>query len=330
MTMAPRARRLPTSPAFFLLATLTCSVSRPARADSPLGPRVGLELRGCDAAFADEVRRIAGIELHASVVAAQGARAIVTEAIVTCREGLADLLVSDAATAKVSLRTVSLVETSPRARARLIALAVAELVSTSWEEVETNPEPKVPAAVVASPEVRRAVRNVRAQSGVALDALGGARIFADRSLLLGGLVRSTFHVGSWPTLRLEAGTAAGSQARALGGIAVQAAHGALAVGGTLDIESVEAVPWIGLAAGYARITGEPGDNATGRVQSGIFAGPEAGVDFRLWPRALVHLSFGIAGGAVLRGVRGDVEGDRGVGVSGAWGTLTLGVGISKH
>jgi hypothetical protein len=332
MTKAPRRRRPPTSPAFFLLTMLACTVPRQARADAPLGPRVGVELRGCDEAFADEVRRIAGVELHASVVAAQ--RAIVTEVLVTCREGLADLWVSDAATAKVSLRTVSLAQTSPRARARLIALAVAELVSASWEEVETNPEPKVPAADVVSPEVRaevrRAVREVRAPSRVSLDALGSARVFTGGSLLFGGLVRSSFLVGSWLTLRLEAGTAAGSQARTLGSVGVQATHGALAVGGTLDMVSVEVVPWIGVAAGYARIAGEPGNNATGLVQSGIFAGPEAGVDVRLWPRALVHLSLGIAGGGALRSVRGDVEGDSGVGVSGAWGTLSLGVGISAH
>ena len=330
MTMTPRWRpRFVHSAFVFSLAGLACAAT--ARAGDSASPRVSMELRGCDTAFAGEVRRIAGIELHANVVDPQDSHGVVTETFVTCRDALADLWVSDAATAKVSLRTVSLAETSPRARARLIALAVAELVSTSWEEVETNPDPKVPAAVPPAPEVRAQVRRaVRSDSRVALDALADARFFSGGSSLLGGMVRSSIRFGPVLTLRLDVGAGAGTSARKIGDVAVQTTHGALGIGGAFDLGSVEMTPWGGVRIGYARLSGEPGTAATGLVEAGLFTGPEAGLDLQLWPRALFHLSLGIAGGGVLRGVRGVVEGEDAVGVSGAWGAVQVGLGISKQ
>ena len=67
-------------------------------------------------------------------------------------------------------RTIDLKE-APRARARLLALAIVELISASWTELETNPDPVVPpAGVRAAPEARRAalgaVRRLTAQSAL--------------------------------------------------------------------------------------------------------------------------------------------------------------------
>jgi hypothetical protein len=290
-----------------------------------------MALRECDAAFADEVRRIAGIELHATVVDPEDSRHVVTETSVTCHGSEADLWVSDAATSKVSLRTVSLAETSPRARARLIALALAELVSSSWEEVETNPEPKVPAAVPPRPEARAAVsRAIRRPSRVDLDVLADARVFTGGALLLGGKVASSIRVGESWMLRLEALANTGSRSRALGDVRAQTMGGSLGVGGALELGAVRAVPWAGFCLGYARLSGDAHSGATGLVKSGIWTGPGAGVDLELWPDALVHASLGIAGGGTFTGVRGEVAGEDAVALSGAWGAVSVGFGISKR
>jgi hypothetical protein len=255
----------------------------------------------------------------------------VTETSVTSRGTVADLWVSDAATSKVSLRTVSLAGTSPRARARLIALAMAELVSSSWEEVETNPEPKVPAAVPPRPEARAAVtRAIRRPSRVDLDVLGDARVFAGGALLFGGKVLSTIRIGDGWMLRLDAGAGAGSRSRSLGDVRTQMVQGSLGVGGALDLGHVRAVPWAAFCLGHAWLSGEANSAATGLVTSGIWMGPGAGVDLELWPDALVHASLGIAFGGTILGVRGEVVGEDAIAVSGAWGAVGLGFGISKR
>jgi hypothetical protein len=290
-----------------------------------------MTLRECDAAFAAEVRRIAGVELHATVVAPEDSRHAVAEASVTCHGTVADLWVSDAATSKVSLRTVWLRGTSPSARARLIALAIAELVASSWEEVETNPEPKVPAAVPPRPEARASVsRAIRRPSRLDLDVLADARVFAGGALLFGGKVEGTIRIGKSWMLRLDAGADAGSRSRSLGDVQTQTMQGSVGVGGALDLGAVRAVPWVAFYVGHAWISGDPRSGATGLVESGIWTGPGGGVDVEFWPDALVHASLGIAGGATLLGVRGTVVGEDAVAVSGAWGALSLGVGISKR
>jgi hypothetical protein len=295
------------------------------------GPELSMDLRECDAAFADEVRRIAGIELHATVVGPESSRNVVTVTSVRCRGSQADLWVSDAATSKVSLRTVSLKRTSPRARARLIALAMAELVSSSWEEIETNPEPKVPAAVPPRPEVRAAVsRAIARPSRVDLDVLGDARVFAGGALLLGGKVEGTVRLVESLVLRVDAGAATGSQSRSLGDVQAQMVHGSLGLGGALDLGAVRAVPWAALCLGQARLSGDARSGATGLVESGVWAGPGAGVDLEFLPGAPVHASLGISGGGTFLGVRGNVAGESSVAVSGAWGALGLGFGISRH
>jgi hypothetical protein len=295
------------------------------------GPELRMALHDCDAAFADEVRRIAGIELHATVVGPESGQHVVTEISVTCHGSVADLWVSDASTSKVSLRTVALGGTSPGARARLIALAIAELVSASWEEVETNPEPKVPAAVPPRPEARAAVsRAIRKPSRLDLDVLGEARIFGGGALLFGGKVEGTIRVGKSWMLRLDAGADAGSRSRSLGDVRTQTMQGSLGMGGALELGALRAVPWAAFYLGYAWLSGDPRSGATGRVQSGIWTGPGAGVDLELWPEALVHASLGLAGGGTLFGVRGNVAGEDAVAVTGAWGAVSLGFGISKR
>jgi hypothetical protein len=127
-----------------------------AYAQPSRSPHVVLNLNGCDPALANEVRRIASVELRAVVVEPTEAEGAVTHAVVACRGGEAELQVSDAATSKQLQRIVSLSDATSPARARLLALAIAELVAASWEELESNPQPKV-AAVPPPPASMRAL-----------------------------------------------------------------------------------------------------------------------------------------------------------------------------
>ncbi|HEY2365598.1 MAG TPA: hypothetical protein VGH87_04390, partial [Polyangiaceae bacterium] len=104
--------------------------------------RVSIAIERCDAGIAEEAARIAAIELHADRTGEDAPD--VTRIHVVCEspDEIA-LHVVDPLTSKEVTRKVSVERIEQRARARTIALAVAELVSASWVELETTPEPKV-------------------------------------------------------------------------------------------------------------------------------------------------------------------------------------------
>lgn len=334
--MICRANRLAVV-AFSLLSPAT-SASR-ASADAPSPPRVSVALVGCDPSLAGEVQRIVGIELRAVVVDPGAPGAPLTRAVVSCRDDVADLTVADAVTSKVVSRSVAVMQAVPAARGRLLALAVAELVAASWEEVVSNPAPKVPAPVSTPPEARASVRRVivqrrqraefamgEAAPPITLDATVDARAFFDSGALLwGGDVHGHVPLGRALALRLGAGADYGEIARSLGSVTVMTLQGSAAVGWALD----RILMWAGAVAGFARVGGQPHPNAIGRVESGPWIGPEVGLDVALWPRAPVHATVGAAAGAALLGVKGDVDRDADVAVLGAWAALRLGFGISS-
>lgn len=103
-------------------------------------PPVVVELRQCEQPLEAEVRRIVGVELRAAVIDAADARDAVTRVVATCRGSAVDLSLDDASTAKRLERTVALAEAAPTARPRLVALAVAELVAASWQEIQRGSE----------------------------------------------------------------------------------------------------------------------------------------------------------------------------------------------
>lgn len=137
------------------LASLLClpSEAAPSRARRPpQQPPIVLQLSPCLAAVVDEseLRRLLAIELGATLRSAPG-QASSVQLLLDCSDGnpqLADLSLEDAATGSASLRTVDLSTQAPPVRARLLALALAELVQTHSPERE----PESPA--VASPARR--------------------------------------------------------------------------------------------------------------------------------------------------------------------------------
>lgn len=328
MTVTTRRRR----DVRILTITLILGLSRVAAAEERGAPRVSVDLTGCDPSFADEVHRIAGVELRAEVVGTAESMSSATQAVVTCRDAIVDLVVSDSVTSKRLERTVSLGETPPRARARLIALAVAELVSASWEEVESNPQPKVPAVAVTTPEIRESVRRaVSRVPRVAIDVMGQTRAFLGTgTLLFGGAVRASARLGASLTLRFDAGTEIGSVSRLpAGNAAIRTFGSSLGLGWALELGHVEALAWGGAGGGYVRLDGEAKGGFMNSALEGPWFGPEAGVDFIFFPRGLVHLTVMVLGGTALVGVKGNVEGASSVSVSGPWATAGVGVGIAR-
>ena len=106
-------------------------------------PTVQLEIDPCIVAPADEIRRVVAVELGALVDDGNDTNADRTHVTVACQDGAVALRVDDPITGKSLARTIELASTLPVARGRLVALAIVELVSASWTELELNPTPRV-------------------------------------------------------------------------------------------------------------------------------------------------------------------------------------------
>jgi hypothetical protein len=317
------------APAAFALAlTLTTA----SRADDAL-PRVRLDLHGCDASMTTEVRRIAEVELRAVVIDAASQREAATHVVITCREdALVDLFVSDEATAKQLERTVRLTETAARAQARLLALAAAELVRASWEELESNPKPEVPAATPPPAKIVTAVRHaVEGPPTVIADAAADGRIIGPQKMLLYGAgVRARVALAGPVFLRVDALFDFGSLSRKTGRVSAEAFSGGASGAWGFDWNLLYGFAWVGFRGTYVRLLGAPEPGTTGHTLRGGLFGAEIGFDMVLRPRSSPLFTLGVSGGYAVVGVHGTVDGESPVDLKGPWAALSLGVGLSKR
>ena len=276
-----------------------------------------------------------GVELRATVIDVADARDAVTRVVATCRGPEVDLSLADVATAKRLGRTVALSEAAPTARARLVALAVAELVVASWQEIQSGPDPREQSPPSRQPPPpARVVESAKAEQASAMaEVIGVVRAFPRSGLwLLGAGARGFFTLSRPFTVAREVTAEWGKTSRTTGQVAAQAIGGALGVGWAVERKSAFIMPWVGMRAGVARLTGEPSSDSTataGEKQSGPCLGPEMGVAATFFPHATVHATVALSAGAMLLGVRGEVVGDTNVNVLGPWAGMVIGVGLTK-
>jgi hypothetical protein len=256
----------------------------------------------------------------------------VTRVAVICRGSDIDLSL-EAATHRLQ-RTLALSEATPSARARLVALAVAELVVASWQgnPVAIKPEePKVAAPTPAPAPVPEPAspRQVSAM----VEAVGVARVLPSSGLWLGGAgARGVLTVWRPLTLGIDLTAEWGTVSRSTGQVAARTLGGALGLGWGVQRKHLFILPWVGARAGVARLVGEPSSSATltsGETQTGPWLTPELGASLTLFPHAPVHATVALSGGVMLLRVRGEVTGDRDVSMAGPWAGVVLGVGLTR-
>jgi len=302
------------------------SVQRASALDRP---RVSINIVGCDAALAREAQRIAAIELRATLVdpAPDGT---VTEVKATCRGVLAALEVIDPTTGKSLGRTVALTEAAPNGRARLLALAVAELVVASWSELQSNPEPRAPPATpLAPPAARAAARAAINERALELAAAFDVHVLGSGDVLFGGGARAAISISPAIFLRFDALADYAELDRAAGRVAVIMPGVSAAIGTSRFIgASLRPAISLGLRGGYVRMNGiADGTAATGLHQQGFWLGPEVALEVSAWARARVHPVLGVAAGTHLLGVRGTVENGTDVQAVGIWGAVSAAVAV---
>ncbi len=299
-----------------------------------------------------EVRRIAALELHAETSDPPVHDEGTTRVELACEGQSARIEVLDPLTGKTLARKIALARIATAARSRLLALAVAELVSASWIELETNPTPAAePVAPVVRPEDRAAVREIVREriapppspavtapaplpapaEGVApvrwrLQGELGARWMAvDSSPLLGLGGRITLDPTHTVGLDLDLLGEHATSTVPLGTVALDA----VSVGAVVRLRrdwgrlSVHGGP--GARVGYARVSGSPVSTATavGHEVDGLWGGPLGSVGLDYTMSGGLSLGVGLEAGDVVLPVRGVVEGGRDVRMDGFFAGATL-------
>jgi hypothetical protein len=318
------------------LAILGCASV--ARADDH--PRVQLEIDPCVEAPTDEVRRVVSIELGALLTAASDASSDRTRATVDCEGGLARFRVDDPITGKSLSRTIDLGSAAPKARTRLIALAVVELISASWTELDVNPEPRVlPSGPRPSAEARnaalatlRARVDRRADGELRLEALAGGMEFGSGTgLLVGGGLRvvgdRSDSVLGWA---IDAQAHHGTSSVSLGRVSADVTT----IGAAVDAHQTWS-RWTlrlgaGVRGGEVRLSGvpDPAMGAQGKTFWAPWIGPLARGDVELVVARRLVLDVGAEGGYVVSPVGGLVGDRREVAIDGAWIGVHVGAGMS--
>jgi hypothetical protein len=292
-------------------------------------PRVSINIVGCDAALAREAQRIATIELRATLVDS-APDATVTQVTATCSSADAALEVTDPTTGKSLARTVALTEAAPNGRARLLALAVAELVVASWSELQNNPQPRAPPAKPLAPyAAREAARGAVADRSLELAAAFDVHVLASGDFLFGGGARAAFWISPLFFARFDILADYAEVGRATGSVAVimPSVSAALGVSRWMGASLRPAVS-LGLRGGYVRMNGiADGAAAMASHQQGAWLGPEVVLQISAWPRARIHPVLGLSAGAHLLGVRGTVNNGSDVEAVGVWGGVSAAVAI---
>jgi len=291
-------------------------------------PRVSIAVLGCDPVLAHEARRIAAIELRAALIDTTPDETT-TQITATCAARTVDLRVIDPTTGKSLERTVALSQAAPSARARLLALALAELVVASWSELESNPEPKAPpSAPLASPAAREAARRAIAPRPLELAAVFDAHLLASRDLTYGGGARMAIWTSSRLFLRFDALADYAELARPTGTIALTMPSLSGALGVSFGTGWLQPRVSLGARAGYVWLSGAAANTATtGARERGFWGGPELALELSAWPHSRVHPLLSFSVGAHMFGVRGTVAGGRDVLATGVWSGLGLGAAL---
>jgi hypothetical protein len=281
---------------------------------------VSLEISHCD--MAAEIRRLVSLELGNPV--ADETPADSTRAAVICDASRATLRVVDPSTAKELARIVDLEAEVPKGRARLVALALVELISASQTELATEPATHVSVATPVG--ATRASIVPSASTPFRVVMLAGGREFGRTDALVGGGAR-VVREGDWLGWLADVEVHHGTTAVSLGRTSTDLVDAAGAVSVHRGWQGVGLSLAVGLRGGTARLAGS--SNLMG-VTAGKFWGPWLGavgvgsVDVHLWSRWALDLA--VEAGQVISPLGGLVDARREVAIDGAWMGIHLGVG----
>ncbi len=306
----------------------------PATARAQPHPHVQLELDACFGRARDEIRLVAHVELDALLVDGPDTLGDRTHATATCDGPVAVLHVDDPATHRSLTRRVDLGGEPVSARPRLLALALAELVSASWTELGAPPPAP---AVVASPQPEQPLappgelhvigeleHPAIVRATVSGDVL---RFSGDRHVLVGGGVRVASTGASPLGWIVDTALDRGSLATSLGGVTTDVLGIAAAVTYHVRAGRVRLEGGAGMRGGVAWISGTPMTTAVAGSITAPWLGPLALGELVVGLGERTALSASIEAGHVIAPVTALVAGQPEVALAGTWLVAQLGISI---
>ncbi len=325
--------RLGLSGVLAALLLLGTALTAAATASPEDRPRVSLRLSPCLVVDRAQVEHLLTIELGAQLAdAPDGAT---SDLSVTCGAAGAELRVDDPLTGKSLFRIIDLEVAQQRARPRLLALALAELVFTSWTELAIPlpvppPEPQAPVVLPGGRSLAPASAR-SADSRLRILALASGQAFSGTGLLWGGGLRAAGDYAHHLGFSADALAHHGQSSFPLGDVAIDtlSASAALVVHARLSFLCLRV--GAGGRLGAAHLAGVPQDVTQGAGASlwGAFGGPLALLVVGAPISGHMVAELSLEGGYVTLPVAGRVDGQRAVAVDGGWIAAQLGLGWRK-
>jgi len=309
-------------------------VANTAAAQPDARPTIALTVDACVAVDAADVKQLVEIELHTTVID-DGLTKVTTR----CADKTVELTVVDPLTGKSLTRSIDVMAEPPKARARLLALAIAELVSASWTELETNPTPAVPpAGSPPSPAAKAAARDIVHERTPAFTVAPSQPLRAvavlDRRAFL---AKTAWVTGLGVRLGQDRGTfgwtadmlaSQGTRAATLGEVAIDVVSIALGATAHYTWRNISARAALGARFGAARLSGVPrGEDVEGRSVRGPWGGPSAAASISIVPIKPLLVEASFETGYVVSPVHARVDGERQASVAGLWVGSAIALGV---
>jgi hypothetical protein len=317
-------------------AVVAVALALTGRPSPAKGLEVTVEIDPCLSVAKSEVLRVTELELDARVVSPNVAPPHATRVDVSCAGRYVRLRVTDPVTGKSLERTLALETQEVDVTGRAVALAIVELVLTSWMELTfPEPPPKTVGFQPPPPEIKdlaeeRAV--TRGARSAHIDHV--LAVFQEQGPVQGfgigwgGGVRLGWDFGeNWLGADVDILAAQSEASSALGSVRATtwSTGPRLAFKLWLDPVWLEASP--GFRLGIARLAGTPTDDTEtrGGVVAGVWAGPigYAGFGVEFWN---VALTIGAEGGYAFQGVSGQIGENTDVAIAGPWMAMSAGIG----
>jgi hypothetical protein len=290
-------------------------------------PRISLVVASCDGLDDIEVRRLLATELVGIAVLTSAPPSLeVTRASVDCDIGGVAVRVDDALTHKLLTRHVSLLRVDAKAQARVLAIAVGELLRASWLELSGA------AAPASTPAPRR--RPPATPKGAARFSVGVGPVqhwFVNGvGPLLGGLLLGRAEVV--PRLPLETGVSlvGGSETIHNGRARILLGSAQLGLGFRLRTAPIELDGFASTRLGWVNARGEPG-NPLQTVSRDLllpWMGAGGGI-CASWALGPAFVALRVEAGYTLASVAGKVDTTRELALSGAFLASALVVGLGR-
>jgi len=330
-----------------------------AQAERPAAPPlypVVIEAWPCQAEALVELQRIVGAELGVAVAARpkneqqaqntpegvdplhSGEDSNTTLVEVSCVDEWIRLEVFDPVSGKTLVRHVSLGQSNPAIRTRMLGLSIAELVAASWIELSAPAAKRMHIVEAKASERLRETALSAAQRTLALpssyefEALGAMRRFGSSQLTTAGAgARASWIQRGWLGVGGDLLLEGGSADVPLGSIRAILASTGLSLRLRRNLGWLAVEGGFGLRVGLVGMQGVAGEVTPvpeARAATLLWAGPMAMLRMQAFlPRKFIFV-VGVEAGRVTRAADGRVDGRTVLSIDKDWVGITVGPGLS--